>query len=788
METSMEPNMESGLPRSSEISLIELKSVKSSPTMRDSFADNQAHSRKSSAEASRNGPVGVDDKPKLEVDDLAFKLNPRIDTKPKSTKVDRIGVPAIGGHPEMIWIPEAKFVAQDDVSSPRESKLKSAFINVAFMSPAYPQPPSKQSMMHSVNRMEPAWITGGLRGRKDLHMARVLFTGGLVAKIALNEAQRSKDPILDDCYGVKFFATPHRGSSYLSQPGFSTSIREIISRQPFHAPITSIKSAILNLCNETVYPLVSTYTKCAAFSFKNRHTKESYLQALVDSVKKACELSQVSHCELNLEERIKVEINGFYEGINMTPKNELPIRVWYTNRSMREFMKYGPTKLLEERREEASFAPVSRQHLRHDTRARSLLQEKTNHVDNHKHNSLNPKSTFKMNPFKRGASPPQLSQKVLKDENRTKPLAEKTGENIVNPLPSTLIMTTDADDAINRPVLLAADVGVHVEMSGSLSVKQSTFRKPDFSNAPPRASSDQCSNGYTFLSIILLGPVEKRPDIHSRMLDVEHWHSKHGNTGFHEDGGEEDYDEVDENSEDYETQSDTGIASEDDVLDGNVLMVDQLCLWIIDSVSAVTFFPRRAGLKTDGRLYQQADLRNSIFNEVNADLTSRCENSYGLAALIAHHAVTILFERTSHPDSKIFRTFEEAISILTEKMTSFKNFRARGFRDKVEDIDDLRTSSIRAKHQREGQTAEKQNRDNTSALLELRDIEDELNTLKILFTSKMSEIKDMLDMYEQRKLTTNGLVFLRSAADYLEEYTQHVEMMASLRYTHHSPS
>ena len=67
---------------------------------------------------------------------------------------------------------------------------------------------------------------------------------------------------------------------------------------------------------------------------------------------------------------------------------------------------------------------------------------------------------------------------------------------------------------------------------------------------------------------------------------------------------------------------------------------------------------------TDGRLFQQADLRNSIFNEVNADLTSRCENSFDLAALVALHAVTILFDRSSHPDLEIFRIFEEAISIL----------------------------------------------------------------------------------------------------------------------------
>lgn len=66
----------------------------------------------------------------------------------------------------------------------------------------------------------------------------------------------------------------------------------------------------------------------------------------------------------------------------------------------------------------------------------------------------------------------------------------------------------------------------------------------------------------------------------------------------------------------------------------------------------------------EGPLYQQADLRDSIFNEVNADLTRRNENALDLAALTVLHAVTALIDRSSHPDLEIFRIFEEAISIL----------------------------------------------------------------------------------------------------------------------------
>lgn len=119
---------------------------------------------------------------------------------------------------------------------------------------------------------------------------------------------------------------------------------------------------------------------------------------------------------------------------------------------------------------------------------------------------------------------------------------------------------------------------------------------------------------------------------------------------------------------------------EDDAINGNVLMVDQLWLWAVDnsklsvSVSArmmltgpgtlMTFFPKRESHPIEGPLFKQADLRNSIYNELNGDLTGRCENALDLAAFITLHAVTVLLDRSSHPDLEIFRIFDEAIGIL----------------------------------------------------------------------------------------------------------------------------
>lgn len=167
------------------------------------------------------------------------------------------------------------------------------------------------------------------------------------------------------------------------------------------------------------------------------------------------------------------------------------------------------------------------------------------------------------------------------------------------------------------------------------------------------------------------------------------------------------------------------------------------------SETLVTFFPSREGSPMEGPLHQQADLRDSVFNEINDDSRS-CESALDLAALTVLHAVSALIERSSHPELEIFRIFEEAISVLTEKMTSsLKQFRTTGFRSRFGEEDELKlnSSSIRARHKREDEKAEKENRDNTSALLELRDIEDELSTLDHLFKEQEEQINQMMAIY-----------------------------------------
>ncbi|RDA87075.1 hypothetical protein CP532_0190 [Ophiocordyceps camponoti-leonardi (nom. inval.)] len=217
---------------------------------------------------------------------------------------------------------------------------------------------------------------------------------------------------------------------------------------------------------------------------------------------------------------------------------------------------------------------------------------------------------------------------------------------------------------------------------------------------------------------------------------------------------------------------------EEMVLDGKVLMVDQLWLWAIDSHTLVSFFPRRESDPIEGPEFQQADLRDSIFNDVNVDRTRQCENALDLAALAVLHAVSVLLDRSSHPDLEVFRIFDEGISALTEKLTwSLKAFRADGFHDKVidDDDEDHPVESIRARHRQEASQAEKEHRDSTSALLELRDIEDELLMLCQLFEQQSKVVSAMHGAYsgpELRDRTANGRVFLTEALRRLRDHAQ----------------
>ncbi|KAL4896882.1 hypothetical protein BDV59DRAFT_79815 [Aspergillus ambiguus] len=217
-------------------------------------------------------------------------------------------------------------------------------------------------------------------------------------------------------------------------------------------------------------------------------------------------------------------------------------------------------------------------------------------------------------------------------------------------------------------------------------------------------------------------------------------------------------------------------------IDGKVLMVDQLWLWIVNQKTVVTFFPRQEATTAEGKLYEQANLYNSIYNELNGDLARRFETAGDLAALIVLHAVTILLDRTLHHDLQVLRIFEESISILTESMTkSFKRFRNRGSITRPADYNKTpegKPMTAAEKDERDHRVAG-QNREDLSALLELRDIVDELGTVMKLLEEQTVTVKAMAKYFEEKGY---GRSFMESALSRLDQYRMQVSDMKENAY------
>lgn len=237
--------------------------------------------------------------------------------------------------------------------------------------------------------------------------------GGLVVKLALTEASRNPiyRPILQNCYGVSFFATPHRGSKYLathnyrpsiqrllklSKPLPSTLMNEMLPDQGtslllridenfkehasemriwsfyeaqdsklliksttgpkeihFTAPITAMRSALLGLRHEKVYGLQATHASCASFGRRNMETMRLFLEDFGTAARKANELNKqvAGRASLNLEQHNEiVEVHGFYGSISAENLDtDSSTRIFSTKSTLSNFCDLGPEQLLQKR-------------------------------------------------------------------------------------------------------------------------------------------------------------------------------------------------------------------------------------------------------------------------------------------------------------------------------------------------------------------------------------------------------------------------------------------------------
>lgn len=201
-----------------------------------------------------------------------------------------------------------------------------------------------------------------------------------------------------------------------------------------------------------------------------------------------------------------------------------------------------------------------------------------------------------------------------------------------------------------------------------------------------------------------------------------------------------------------------------------VLMVDQLWLWIMDKETVITFFGSKEKEDMDKGLRGEGNLRSEIYRDVNGDYANQCRDPFDFAALAVYHAIKAMLDRAIDRDLQVFGVFEEYISILTERQTSsFKQFRNVHGLEGAEDTSD--------EHHID-------NRTDLDALLELRDIEDELKTIRKLIKEQQTCVSNMLERYKmlhtqpgKEGLGVNGINFLIEVELFLTENDERVQVM-----------
>lgn len=253
--------------------------------------------------------------------------------------------------------------------------------------------------------------------------------GGIVVKMALGKASRDAryEGILKQCYGVAFFGTPHQGSSYFAMPSLASGIQSLLqlsyplptsitddlrvgnsvllhiddefkaistdlrvwtfyetidsklsgnaSRDVyFTAPLTSIKSAILGMRQESIYPLQSDHANIASFGRQNIHSLSLFLKQLSHTISRADEYSQENvSWTLNLEQKVNIEVHGFFEDPVGPDGAATTVRAWSTRLPLREFLRKGPDVCLNDRLNEVEGIPEEGRFLQ--SRGRTSLME-----------------------------------------------------------------------------------------------------------------------------------------------------------------------------------------------------------------------------------------------------------------------------------------------------------------------------------------------------------------------------------------------------------------------------
>ena len=215
--------------------------------------------------------------------------------------------------------------------------------------------------------------------------------------------------------------------------------------------------------------------------------------------------------------------------------------------------------------------------------------------------------------------------------------------------------------------------------------------------------------------------------------------------------------------------------------DANILMVDQLWMWIVNESLVITSFPRRWGQDNDDH-----GVWESIYRDVQSNTAHPVSDVYELAMIIAGHCFGWIDRRDSWHDETLFLDmFESSIGhAMNEEVRLFKAFRKatkeasswlrkiKGFNSDTPAIEAPRTPHISiAEDDEEDEdfVGEKHGSepnfvqtlldigDETRLLEDVKDIRDELDMLRMIYNQQKELVPDIekhiLSILKQQKDT-----------------------------------
>jgi hypothetical protein len=116
----------------------------------------------------------------------------------------------------------------------------------------------------------------------------------------------------------------------------------------FHVPITSIRSGLLDIEHERELPMATDHAGTATFHGQDS-TREKFLNELHDAVGIAVELSKREDTPLGMEQKVMVQINGFFEDTALGVSDESPLKLWSTKVTLEDYLARGAPTCLRER-------------------------------------------------------------------------------------------------------------------------------------------------------------------------------------------------------------------------------------------------------------------------------------------------------------------------------------------------------------------------------------------------------------------------------------------------------